>query len=215
MLFLKKQYMRSRNLSKVYSYWRKNLYKKIPIKLLSDRKVLDVGCGEGEDAFNISKYAKEVFAIDIEDSEFWKKYSKKVRFKKGDAGNIPFNDNKFSGIFLKDVLHHVKNPKMVLSELNRVTGKGSIIIIVEGNRYNPIFYIHMTRIRKHEHLSQYQFQSSISKQFKNVKFYQFESHYIPVENLLLYKCMSFVIAGIFSLPVLNRYKSYNMAIINK
>ena len=194
--------------------YKDKLYKEIKISLFKDREVLDVGCGDGEDAYNISKFAKRVSAFDIVRSDKWKKYKKKnLNFKVADAQNIPSKSNQFDGVFLKDVLHHVKNPEKVLEEIDRVSKKGAVIILVEGNRYNPLFYIHMTKMRGHEHLAKETFKRLVRKRFKNVKFYYFESHFHPNKFIKLVLDVFSVIMK--NTPILNKFLSYNVAVIIK
>lgn len=202
---------------KSYSYWRKHLYKKIQIEKLRGRTILDIGCGTGEDAFYLSKIARKVYAFDIEKADIWRKFlSSKLIFSVADAYNIPFKDSTFDGIFLKDVLHHVDHPEKILEEIKRVARKGALIFIVEANRYNPIFFIHMTKMRGHEHLSQGKFRGLIKNYFHTVSFQQFESHYLPFLSFPLYLLIENSIEKMFEkLPLLNRFQSYNLAIIEK
>lgn len=196
--------------------WKKGMYAKTKISLFRNRKVLDIGCGDGEDSFNISKIASRVYAVDIAKNIKWDSYkANNLTLRVANAQKLPFPDNYFNGIYLKDVLHHVDYPKKVLSEIRRVTKKGSVIILVEGNRYNPIFYIHMTKMKGHEHLTFTVFKKIIFEKFNNVKFFQFESHYIPISNHLFFNLISKMIIFFFNIPLLNRFKSYNMAIIIK
>ena len=203
------------NQDKTYVYWREELHKKIHMEKLRGRTVLDVGCGTGEDAFYLSQIAKKVHAFDIEKSDMWKDFaSSKLSFSVANAYKIPFEDNSFNGVFLKDVLHHVSQPEKVLQEIKRVAKKGSYILIIEGNRYNPIFYIHMTKMRGHEHLARNVFMKLIKKYFRNAEFFQFESHYIPFLPYPLYVVIEGAIEASFTyVPLLNRFKSYNLAII--
>ena len=119
----------------------------------------------------------------------------------------------FDGVLLKDVLHHVGKPEKVLKEIDRVAVGGSIIILIEANRYNPLFYIHMTKILKHEHLTRKQFKKLIGERFANAAFYHFESHYYP--NELVQGFLKLFQFFMEKTPFLNNLLSYNVAVINK
>lgn len=194
--------------------YKEGLYKKIHFNLLRNREVLDIGCGDGEDAFNLSKIAKKVIAFDIKKFQEWRKYkNSKLSFKVADAQNMFFKNKMFDGILLKDVLHHVEKPEKVLKEIDRVTIKGSVIILIEANRYNPLFYIHMTKILGHEHLTQKKFKELIRERFVNAAFYHFESHFYP--NKLIQGFLKLFQLFMEKTPLLNSFLSYNVAVIKK
>lgn len=126
---------------------------------------------------------------------------------------MPFGNKVFDGVLLKDVLHHVKRPEKVLEEIDRVTVKGSIIILIEANRYNPLFYIHMTKMLGHEHLTGKKFKELIGKRFVNVVFYHFESHFYP--DRLIQGFLKLLQLFMEKTPLLNNFLSYNVAVIKK
>lgn len=183
------------------------------LKQFKDLKVLDVGCGDGEDAFNIAKFAKKVMGIDIYNDPNWLK-NKKVKFKIAKAENLPFNDKEFNGLFLKDVLHHVKSKDKTLKEIRRVTTKDAKIILIEGNRYNPLFFIHMTKLKGHEHFSQKYFKYLILKYFPDARFIHFESHFVPFIDKGLFKRVIKVERLLDRISLFRPILSYNAALIN-
>lgn len=193
-----------------------DLYKRIGgLGVFRNRIVLDVGCGDGEDANAISRYAKRVVGIDIAAHVYWKRKNKNVKLVVGDANNLPFPDKSFNGIFLKDVLHHVSNPEKVMKEIKRVAKPDAVIIIIEGNRYNPLFYVHMTKLGGHEHLTQNNFKHLIAKYFSEAKFVHFESHFIPYINETVFRVIIKVEHFIDKMPSLKKFLSYNAAIKNE
>lgn len=181
---------------------------------MRNRAVLDVGCGNGEDAFNLSKIAKKVTAFDVEEFQEWKEYkNSNLSFEIADAQCMPFRNKVFDGVLLKDVLHHVKRPGKVLEEIGRVTVKGSVIILIKANRYNPLFYVHMTKILGHEHLTRDNFRKLIEEKFANVTFYYFESHFYP--NKFVQGFLKLFQLFMEKTPLLNNFLSYNVAVIKK
>lgn len=200
--------------SELRKKYKEELYKKIHFNLLKNREVLDIGCGDGEDSFNLSKIAKKVIAFDVEEFQEWEKYkNSKLSFEIADAQNMPFKNKMFDGVLLKDVLHHVKKPEKVLKEIERVTKNGSIIILIEANRYNPLFYIHMTKMLGHEHLTRKKFKALIKERFINVAFYHFESHFYP--NRLVQGFLKLFQLIMEKTSFLNNFLSYNTAIVKK
>ena len=88
--------------------------------------VLDIGCGKGELAYDISKKAKKVTAIDINKKNIRK--AKKnfsqdnMVYLVGDATKYRFNE-KFSIIILSNVLEHIKDRYRFLMKIKRLAPK--------------------------------------------------------------------------------------------
>jgi ubiquinone/menaquinone biosynthesis C-methylase UbiE len=122
--------------------------------------LLDSGCGDGEDAFLRSNFFKKVVATDIESNPRWAELkSKKLSFKKCDSEKLPFKNSSFDTVIEKDMLHHASDPEKAMKEMARVAKKR--IIVVEANRYNPLFYINLTLMNNHQHFTQKRFRSII------------------------------------------------------
>lgn len=198
-------------------YFKKEFYERIGgLKRFKEKKVLDLGCGNGEDAVELARFAKLVIGIDIEKKSEWKKIkAKNLKFKIAFAEKLPYKNDTFDGLFLKDVIHHVKDMDKTLKEIKRVTTKNALIILIEGNRYNPLFYIHMTKIHGHEHLTQNHFKKLVIKYFPQARFEHFESHYIPFLPLEVMKIYKKVEKLVSKLPFIKPLLSYNIAIINE
>ena len=196
---------------------KKNLFEKIGIIIRQNSKILDVGCGNGLDARLVSKRANIVLGIDKSFNKEWimqkSNLANKLFFSVADAKSLPFKDNNFDFVFAKDVLHHVDNPYEIIKEIKRTTKIGGTIIIIEANRYNPIFYLHMTKMCGHNHLTKGNFMNLITENFSNVEFKFVESHVWPTNNkfitLLLHKIEKILDRILFCRPFL----AYNIAII--
>jgi ubiquinone/menaquinone biosynthesis C-methylase UbiE len=107
--------------------------------------LLEVGCGQGTDALLISKYAKSVIAIDISRNAL--KVAKtlsilnncrnKILFVVADADHLPFQEGNFDVVFCKDLLHHVPDPVLTLSEMRRAAKVNGRVAAIEANACNP------------------------------------------------------------------------------
>ncbi len=94
--------------------------------------MLDVGCGQGHWTKTLAPYLAEnskITAIDNDESWFESNAELESHFKlskidfnlkKGDAENIPFEDESFDFVTCQTVLIHLKNPKKALKEMTRV-----------------------------------------------------------------------------------------------
>lgn len=180
--------------------------------------LLDVGCGDGGDCELFSESAKNIVGTDISfhknGIEIMKRYEN-ISFIVCDACNLPFSNETLDYIHIKDALHHIKNHEKTLTEIIRVTKIGGKIVIVEANRYNPIFYIHMTSIEGHQHFSKNYFYRLIEKHFNNFMFFTVESHVYPVNNKSIILLLNSLENLLEKIPILRNYLSYNIVVAIK
>lgn len=197
--------------------WRQHVFTKIGLDRLARRNILDAGCGYGFVSSYLAMIGKRVTAFDITRYPTWKSYkAPNLSFQVADGEKMPFRSGSFDGVFLQDMLHHAEHPERVIEEIDRVTRKGAIILLVEANRYNPILYLHMTKMHGHEHFSRSRFHQMVRKQFPNAEFGMFDSHYIPFVPTSVYMVIAGFIEAVFELvPFLRPFRSYNFAVIRK
>ena len=101
-------------------------------------KILDVGAGGGWIAKEIQKRKKaKVALLDVVDFN-----QSDLELILYDGKKMPFPENSFDVVLLIFVLHHVKNPLMVLKEARRIT-KNKIIIFEDTyfSFFDKIFLI--------------------------------------------------------------------------
>ncbi|MFA6048912.1 MAG: class I SAM-dependent methyltransferase [Candidatus Micrarchaeia archaeon] len=182
-------------------------------------KILDVGCGSGGIAEELlkEKYKLDVYAIDVYQHEQMQT-RKGVKFKKASAEKIPFSSNFFDYVFEHDVLHHVDERSQsrekhlrVLREMKRVAKPNGAIIMVEANRYNPLFYPHMVKMVGEGVFSQAYFKKLATEIFPNVQFKHYEHHFYPAKFKLLFSAYD-LLMNKFSPKA---FLSYNLAIARK
>jgi len=114
---------------------------------LKDRKLLEIGCGSGEQAIYFSSQGAEVTVIDISVGSL--KAAQQSAEKKGvtltamqmDAQQLQFPDESFDLIYINSTLMHVDQQK-VLQECSKVLKKGGKLVIVEPLQYAPFVQLY-------------------------------------------------------------------------
>jgi len=202
---------------KTGNQYKNDIFNKLNFKFKKGKNILDIGCGDGSDAkIFIGEYKLETYSIDIYEHENIKNI-KNLKFKKAGIFNIPYGENFFDYVFLHDVLHHIDELKQRykkhvrgLREIKRVCKKNGIIIILEANRYNPLFYPHMFLLHKHNHFKQSYFEKLVCDVFSNVEFKHFEAHFYPQKYLKFFKKYEKIME---KFSFLEPFLAYNVAII--
>ena len=108
------------------------------VELLSpfagDERALDVGCGTGALAYVLAPHVGEVVGVDA--SEEYVEAARRgappgCTFIVGDATALPFPYGDFDLVGCVRVLHHVRRPELVVSELARVARPGGRILLAD------------------------------------------------------------------------------------
>ena len=152
---------------------------------VKDRKILNPGCGAGEESVYLATKNAQVTAFDIS-AEMLKvaqkltskfKVEKLVQFKKMNAEKLEFEDESFDLIFGNSVLHHI-DIKKAIKEFHHVLKKNGKAVFIEPLAYNPL----INRYRKmaknvrtqDEHPLRYEDIEEFKKYFTNVRHYEFQ-----------------------------------------
>lgn len=95
---------------------------------------LDIGCHGGTFTSRLIKKIEpeNIYGIDISKDAI-KLISKRIpkgKFKVANAAKLPYKNNFFEIVFCLEMLEHVDNPSVVLSEMRRVMKKGSPAILL-------------------------------------------------------------------------------------
>ena len=200
-----------------YNQYKNDFFNKLNFPFQKGKKILDVGCGPATDAPIFKKeHGSSYYGTDVYKDDNLKK--QKISFKLGGLFKIPYPTESFDYVFVHDVLHHIDEPDHLeikhlagLKELKRVCKRGGEIVIVEGNRYNPLFYPHMVLMRGHEHFAHAYFLEIIKKTFKKdeICFKFFEAHFYPPRALKFWKFYEFFMEKF----VPRQFRAYNAAVI--
>jgi ubiquinone/menaquinone biosynthesis C-methylase UbiE len=111
---------------------------------LTDGKVLDVGTGTASLAIEFAEGIPGVQVVGLDlsdvilelarDNAQKSQASLRVSLEKGDAEDMPFEDDTFDLVISSDTLHLVKNPVRMFSEIHRVLGPQGRFFISDFRR---------------------------------------------------------------------------------
>ncbi|OYD14982.1 hypothetical protein CH333_06855 [candidate division WOR-3 bacterium JGI_Cruoil_03_44_89] len=109
---------------------------------LREKRVLDVGCGDGKNTYMMAARAGSVFGIDIsmgmlKRADTLREGRKNLFILEMDSENMGFREEAFDLIFGGYILHHLDIPPG-LSEVYRVLKKGGMGVFIENFAFNPI-----------------------------------------------------------------------------
>jgi ubiquinone/menaquinone biosynthesis C-methylase UbiE len=109
------------------------------LHLQAGQRVLDLGCGLGDDVFAIAERigaTGQVVGADIsermiEEAKRRTPAGRSVEFLVSDAHHLPFADNTFDGVRSERLLMHVTDAERVLDEMTRVVRPGGRVAIFD------------------------------------------------------------------------------------
>ena len=112
---------------------------KIAEMFCSGKTVLDIACGEGYGTNLLSKFAKTIAGVDIDNQtviEAKLKYTaENIQFAQGDTSNIPFPDSTFDVVVsFETIEHHDKHDEMI-TEIKRVLKPDGVFVISTPDKY--------------------------------------------------------------------------------
>jgi ubiquinone/menaquinone biosynthesis C-methylase UbiE len=103
-------------------------------------RILDVGCGTGEDVRELAKLVGSTGrVIGVDSSEIMLREARArseglglpIEYQLGDANQLPFADNTFDGCRAERILLHLEHPEQALREMCRVTCSSGAILVTE------------------------------------------------------------------------------------
>ena len=109
---------------------------------LSDRRLLDLGCGVGLMHQHLGRAFGSITGTDPDDEavETARISNPSVHYEQFDGKRLPFADGSFDVVSATNVLHHVPpyDRCSLLTEVSRVVRPGGVCLIAEHNPLNPI-----------------------------------------------------------------------------
>ena len=157
------------------------------LNYIENCEVLDIACGEGYGSNLMSKKAKQVYGVDIDEDVIRsakKKYNRtNLFFKVGSTSNIPLEDNSVDIITsFETIEHHNEHHKMMI-EMKRVLKPKGIVIMSSPDK---LYYSDKRNYKNQFHIKELykeEFETLVKKYFSHVQ--MLSQTYINGSSLLL------------------------------
>lgn len=104
---------------------------------LSGQRIVDLGCGPGFYTESLRAAGADVVPIDNSMDELELQGEPPPGFVLADAGDLPFPDGEFDGIYCSNLLEHTPHSPAVLREIARALKPGGWAYISWTNWYSP------------------------------------------------------------------------------
>lgn len=173
---------------------------------VGDDTILDLGCGDGSIDRILAEMSpgKTITGVDLEKHKQWNvKRPKNLTFRAASIFNLPFQPSSFDTVIIKDVLHHLENPTEALVSISKLARQQ--VLVIEANRYNPVSFVRMVKIAKHEHFSHRKLKRVIGH---HATIQTHEAHVWPESLAFFGKVHDFIFNKV---PLLSRLRNYNFA----
>lgn len=127
------------------------------------RPLLEIGCGEGANLLHLGPAgdaaedaaespATSSGGLEVGVDAFVRKLAfarsavPHARFACADAGALPFADGSFATVLIRDLLHHLPEPRAAIADACRVLRPGGRFVLIEPNARNPLVRLQMALV---------------------------------------------------------------------
>ena len=126
------------NLTTRPSYWQHYVVYEYALPYVTDKIVLDAGCGEGYGTDLLAQNAKKVIGVDYAKKVIKKAASKyrkpNLTYKVMDLTNLEYKDSSFDIICCFQVIEHLKHPERFLLAAQKILKPSGILLLSTPNR---------------------------------------------------------------------------------
>lgn len=107
------------------------------------RRVLDLGSGQGATLLHLGSPGASVGVdLSVERCQYAAQEVRGPAFLAGAGAALPFRDNSFDHVIVRDVIHHIDAPASVVQECARVLQPGGRLDLLEPGHANPLIILH-------------------------------------------------------------------------
>lgn len=144
----------------------------ITLNYIKDKEVIDIACGEGYGSFLMSKYAKNVTGIDIDENTIINANSKyknnNLSYLQGDVSKIPLQSSTIDVVVSFETIEHTTKHDEMMLEIKRVLKPDGLLIMSSPDKYNYS--------EKRGFINKYHVKELYSQEFENLikKYFKYE-----------------------------------------
>jgi SAM-dependent methyltransferase len=111
------------------------------VALAPGERLLEIGCGEGGNLHHLRARVPEaqLYGIDFSPAKAaFAAQATGARVLTADATRLPFADGEFDAVLIRDLLHHLPEPRRAVEEARRVLRSGGRLTLIEPNARAPL-----------------------------------------------------------------------------
>ena len=157
------------------------LAQRVDFNAFSDKRLLDVGCGLGNDLSRFASGGANCVGIDISPAAI--KLAKQnfthrnlsAEFLQMDGEDMSFEDNSFDIVYCHTVLHFTPDPEAMIKEIYRVLKPGGQAILMTINRHSWLYSLHRLAKLKMDYMD--------APVFNKYTYREFEEMLSPFSNV--------------------------------
>lgn len=175
--------------------FRKSLYERAPVTIeecgdITNKTILDLGCGSGRISFQLADKDAKVIGIDYAENmiELANKYKEKfykkenIQFYQADFMKEQYEKNNFNITIALGVFDYVKNPNEILEKIKQTTSEK--IVASFPAKYNFQSYMRKIWLKTRNCPVYYYTETSILKEFEKIELYDIKIIKLPKKSSL-------------------------------
>jgi len=110
-------------------------------------RLLEIGCGEGANLHHLRRVGGRRYGVDFSQAKAMAARASGAHLACADATRLPFCDESFDVVLIRDLLHHVPTRLDVLTQAKRVLRSGGRLHLIEPNARAPLVLLQAATVR--------------------------------------------------------------------
>ncbi len=102
------------------------------------RRILDLGCGDGENLLRFAGVPAQRLGLEISMSRLQTARQHGLDVLQGSGTTLPLPDGSVDMIYIAHVLHHIREYAAAMAEMRRVLAPGGVVFVVETVSDHPL-----------------------------------------------------------------------------